>query len=404
MDKKAILFVDDEPNILSGIKRMLRSMRKEYDFHFAESGRKALELMDANSVDAVVSDMRMPGMDGAEFLTEVKERFPEAIRIMLTGQADEESVYQTVNVVHQFLSKPCDPDALKDIIIRSCALRDLLTSHHLSKIVSGIDHLPSLPSVFAELQHVLRKEDASAEDVAKVIEQDIGMTAKLLQLVNSSFFGLYQKVESPARAVKLLGFDTIKILVLGVQIFSEMKMDSSIVSVDFLKEHSMMVAQCSKKIALEATDDVDVINNCFLAGMLHDIGRLLLISQLADTYMPLLESVKENSSELIVEEANVFNATHGGIGAYLVGLWGFCGDILEAIAYHHNLSAYPRDTFSAALAVHVADVFYYQSFPENAIGNPPELDLEYLEKTGFSDSLDAWSEQCAAILKRDDDE
>lgn len=403
MNKKAILFVDDEPNILSGIKRMLRSMRNEFDFHFAESGKEALDQMESCDIDVVVSDMRMPGMDGADFLSEVKKRYPQAIRIMLTGQADNESVFRTVNVVHQFLSKPCDPDTLKDIIIRSCTLRDLLTNAHLKEIVSGIDHLPSIPSVFAELQHVLQNEDASAEDVAKVIERDISMTAKLLQLVNSSFFGLFQKVESPARAVKLLGFDTIKILVLGVQIFSEIKTNSAGISADFLQEHSMMVAQCSKKIALETTDDKEVINNCFLAGMLHDIGRLLLISQMSATYLPLLESVKADETKLTAEESNTFNATHCDIGAYLIGLWGFNGDILEAIAYHNNLSTYSGESFSAALAVHVADAFYYEHYPEKALGKPPVLNREYIEKTGFSENVETWSALCADILKRDDE-
>jgi HD-like signal output (HDOD) protein len=403
MSKKAILFVDDEPNILSGIKRMLRSMRKEYDFYFAESGKEALEIMASNAIEAVVSDMRMPGMDGAEFLTQVKEHYPQAIRIMLTGQADEESVYRTISVVHQFLSKPCDPDTLKEILIRSCALRDLLSSEHLKEIVSGIDHLPSLPAVFTELQFVLKKEDATAEQVAEIIEQDIGMTAKLLQLVNSSFFGLFQKVDSPARAVKLLGFDTIKILVLGVQIFSEIKTNSAIISVDFLQEHSMKVAQCSKKIAFEATDDPDLINNCFLAGMLHDIGRLLLLSQLAEAYMPIVETAKTNETNLATEERNQLNATHGDIGAYLIGLWGFNGDILEAIAYHNNLSAYPRNSFSAAVAVHVADALYYVHYPEKVIGLAPVLDRGYIEKIGLSDSLEKWSEVCTTIFESDDE-
>lgn len=402
--KKGILFVDDEPNILSGIKRMLRSMRKEYDFHFAEGGREALELMGENSIDAVISDMRMPGMDGAELLTTVKELYPQVIRIMLTGQADEESVYRTVSVVHQFLSKPCDPDTLKDIIVRSCALRDLLENSHLKEIVSGIDHLPSLPTIFTELQRVLQKEDATAEDVAEVIEKDIGMTAKLLQLVNSSFFGLFQKVDSPARAVKLLGFDTIKILVLGVHIFSEIKMDSTIVSAEFLQQHSMMVAQCSKKIASESSDDMELINNSFLAGMLHDIGRLLLLSHLGETYVPLLEQAKANGMALVEAENQNFNANHSDIGAYLIGLWGFNAEILEAIAYHHNIGTYPRDTFSAALAVHIADALYYQKFPENAIAEPPRIDEEYIEKLGFSDSLEKWSDVCAPILESGDDE
>lgn len=403
MTKKGILFVDDEPNILSGIKRMLRSMHKEYDFHFAAGGESALDLIGSENIDVVVSDMRMPGMDGAELLTWVRENHPDIIRIMLTGQADSDSVYRTVNVVHQFLSKPCEPDTLKDVIVRSCALRDVLTDIQLKKMVAGIDNLPSLPEVYTQLQQVLRKEDASAEDVAEIIEQDIAMTAKLLQLVNSSFFGLYQKVESPARAVKLLGFDTIKILVLGVQIFSGVKVKSDLISLDYLKEHSMMVAQCSKKIALASSDDPDTINNCFLAGMLHDIGRLLLLSHMSDTYLPLVEKVREEETELNQEERSHCSATHGEIGAYLIGLWGFSGEILEAIAYHNNLAASMATTFSAAVAVHAADFFYYRNYPENALGKPPVLDEEHIAKLGFSDEIETWAEVCAAILERDDD-
>ncbi|MDJ0621519.1 MAG: response regulator [Desulfocapsaceae bacterium] len=404
MNKKGVLFVDDEPNILSGIKRMLRSLRNEYDFNFAESGKAALEIIEENSIDIVISDMRMPGMDGAEFLKAVKEHHPQIIRIMLTGQADEESVFRTVNVVHQFLSKPCEPELLKEILGRSSDLHDRLNNTELKKIISGIDHLPSLPDVYANLQKILKKEDTTADDIAKVIEKDIGMTAKLLQLVNSSFFGLYQKVESPARAVNLLGFDTIRILVLGVQIFSELKTNSSPISLSFLKDHSMMVGQCSKKIALASVDDPELINECFLAGMLHDIGRLLLLANCAESYLPLVEKAKNEGTLLVDEETQQLKATHGDVGTYLIGLWGFSGNILEAISYHHNISAYPRETFSPALAVHVADALYYKFYPQHLIGAPPEVDLEYLEKTGFGAKLAKWEEICATVLEDGEDE
>lgn len=404
MKQKGVLFVDDEPNILSGIRRMLRSLRKVYDFYFAESGKAALEIIENSDIDIVVSDMRMPGMDGAEFLSRVKEHHPQIIRIMLTGQADEESVYRTVNVVHQFLSKPCEPELLKEILGRSSELHDRLNNKDLKKIISGIDHLPSLPTVYADLQKILRKEDVTADDIAKVIEKDIGMTSKLLQLVNSSFFGLYQKVESPARAVNLLGFDTIRILVLGVQIFSELKTDSPAVSLSFLMDHSMKVAQCSKKIALESVDHPELVNECFLAGMLHDIGRLLLLANCTDSYVPLVEAAKEESSLLVDKEWQQFRATHGDVGTYLIGLWGFSSNLLEAICYHNNISAYQRVTFSPALAVHVADAFYYKFNPEHALGAPPEIDLDYLNKTDLGAKLAEWEDLCAIVLKADEDE
>lgn len=404
MSKKAIMFVDDEPNILSGIKRMLRSMRKEYSFYFAESGKEALGMMEDDPVDVVVSDMRMPGMDGAEFLTEVQSKFPLAIRIMLTGQADEESILRTVNVVHQFLAKPCEPDNLKDVLARAGVLHDIMANSDLKELVSSIGSLPSLPSVYSQLQEALKDPEVTADQVAEIIEKDIAMTAKLLQLVNSSFFGLFQKVESPGRAVKLLGLDTVKILTLGVQIFDELKISSPAVSLDYLWTHSFAVAHCSKAIAAEESDDIELINDSFIAGMLHDIGRLLLLSKMGEGYGTLVNTVVDQELLLVDEESRALNASHGDIGAYLVGLWGFNGDIVEAVAFHNNLAGCPGDSFNAAVAVHAADSLYYQFNPQESIGKTPTLDHGYLERVGCADKIASWSELCENIIRRDEDE
>ena len=403
-NKTAILFVDDEPNILLGIKRMLRSMRNEFDFHFSESGKEALALLEENDISIVVSDMRMPGMNGAEFLSEVQNRFPQVIRIMLTGQADNESVFRSIAVVHQFLTKPCEPEKLKNILIRSTALHNLISDVRLRQVISKVGSLPSLPSVYARLQDVLQNPDAVADDVADVIEQDISMTAKLLQLLNSSFFGLYQKVDSPARAVKLLGLDTIKILVLGMQIFEELKIPSLQISLESLWRHSLAVAHCSKLITLQETSDKDMVNESYMAGMLHDIGKLLLLSRYGDGYIPAVEQARNECCSLTASELKVLQATHADVGAYLMGLWGFNGNIIEAIAFHNSLEDYPATDFNSALAVHVADYCYYQIFPDEAIGAAPVLNMEYLEKNGFSENIEKWQEGAGSYLESCQDE
>ena len=204
MTKNKILFVDDEPNILAGLKRMLRSMRTDFDLHFAENGKDALELMQDTEFDVVVSDMRMPGMDGAQLLKEIQDLHPYAIRIMLTGQANEDSILRTVGVVHQFLAKPCDPEHLKGVLLRASSLHKLISQPAVKKIISGIDTLPSLPDVYEKLRKATVDPEVSVMDVAKIIEEDMAMSAKVLQLVNSAFFGLFQTVDSPARAVSLI--------------------------------------------------------------------------------------------------------------------------------------------------------------------------------------------------------
>jgi putative nucleotidyltransferase with HDIG domain len=400
MDKRRILFVDDEPNILDGLKRMLRSMRKEYELCFAENAKTALEMMEQEEFDVVVSDMRMPGMDGANLLTEVQRKHPHSIRIMLTGQADDESTLRTIGIVHQFLAKPCDPEKLKVILFRASALHRLMIDGKLKDIISSIDTLPSLPSIYAKLQKKIREPEASLDDIGKIISQDIAMTAKILQLVNSAFFGLYQNIESPARAVKLLGLDTIKALVLISQIFSEMKIPKDLFSAQTLWTHSMTVGTLAKKIAESETDEKNIIDNSYVAGVLHDIGKLILVSKMESYYREALLLARQEQISLRQAEQKVFKATHCDMGAYLIGLWGFQSDIVEAIGFHHQLGEYPAGTFSPALAVHIANVMYYRLHQDDVIGAVPEFNEEYLQKISMGDKLQKWQELCFAYMEQ----
>ncbi|MDR3631048.1 MAG: response regulator [Desulfocapsaceae bacterium] len=394
MDKRRLLFVDDEPNLLDGLKRMLRSMRKEFEFCFAENAQDALKMMEQNEFDVVISDMRMPGMDGADLLTEVQKRHPHSIRIMLTGQADEKSTLRTIGVVHQFLAKPCDPEKLKSILLRASSLHRLMIDGKLKDMISSIDTLPSLPSVYEKLLRKIREPEASLDDIGELISRDIAMTAKILHLVNSAFFGLYKKVESPARAVKLLGLDTIKALVLISQIFSDMKVPKDLFSVQTLWKHSMTVGKLAKMIAESETDTKDIIDNSYIAGVLHDIGKLILVFKMEAYYREAVCLAQKEHISLRQAEKKIFKATHCDMGAYLIGLWGFQSDIVEAIGFHHQLGEYPADTFSPALAVHIANVLYYRFYKEEIIGAMPEFNEEYLQTIGMGDKLKKWQDLC----------
>ena len=144
--EKRILFVDDEPNVLSGLRRMLRSMRREWFMAFAHSGLEALAMLDDTPFDIVVTDMRMPGMDGAALLKQVMHRHPKTVRIVLSGQADREEILRAVGPIHQYLSKPCDAETIKATLTRACALDGLLPDDHLKELISKMETLPSLPS------------------------------------------------------------------------------------------------------------------------------------------------------------------------------------------------------------------------------------------------------------------
>jgi HD-like signal output (HDOD) protein len=397
MTKKKIVFVDDEPNILDGLRRMLRSLRNEYDMFFVSGGREALDLMSTGRFDVVISDMRMPGMDGAQLLQTIQSEHPHTIRIMLTGQADEQSILRTVGVVHQFLAKPCDPEKLKSILFKTSALQDILTDGRLKDLISRIGNLPSLPTTFSKLQKALASPDAEVSAIAEIIEQDIAMSAKILQLVNSAFFGLFTRVESPGRAVKLLGLETVKMLVLGLEIFSQASIPKDILNIDVLWRHSLQVGKLAKAIAQNETEDKDLISDAFLSGMLHDIGKLVLVSHLPDRYREVMETAREKMIPLSEAEIAVLGACHSDIGAYLIGLWGFTGPVIEAIGFHHRLEKYPSDLFSPALAVHIADYIYYRHHRNEAIGSEHSLNCEVIDKLGLADKMDQWEQLSSDI-------
>jgi putative nucleotidyltransferase with HDIG domain len=369
-EKKRVLFVDDDSDVLSGMKRMLRSMRKELVLSFATGGQKALEEMAQSPFDIVISDMRMPGMDGAALLQEIRSRYPNTMRVMLTGQADDDSVLRTVGVAHQFLAKPCESETLKEVLSKVTVLHDLLSDDQLQSLVSSVNSLPTLPESYTRLQELINDPESAIADVAALIEEDVAMSAKILQLVNSAFFGLYKHIDSPGHAVNLLGLDTIKALVLGVQIFSEMDMKNKQFSVGGLFSHSMKVGKLAQKIALAAGCEKEICDDCLIAGILHDVGKLLLLSKAPEQYSEALDRCTPEKN-LHQAEQEVIGADHGMVGAYLIGLWGLPGPVVEAIGFHHRTQDFPMETFTPVAAVHLADALYYTLFPQEARGPAP---------------------------------
>lgn len=399
---KTVLFVDDEPNILLGLKRMLRSLRHDMSFCFAESGAEALEILAQQEINVIVSDMRMPGMDGATLLTSVMEQYPQIIRIMLTGHADDKSILKTIPVVHQFLAKPSDPQTLKDILSRACALQHLISSTQLKTLAAGLGTLPSLPHVYAELQEKIKDPECAIGDVALIIERDLAMSTKVLQLVNSAFYGIYKQIDSPARAVNLLGLETIKALVLGVGVFTEMaSAPTKEFSASALWAHSYTVAKFAKTIALAESPDREIADCAFIAGIVHDIGKLLLFSSMGEQYLQAIEQAQSESIPLNTAEQQIFEGDHGDVGGYLLGIWGLPGGVVEATTFHHKLEHYPESSFSPALAVHAADVMYYTLYPNKCLGEPPVINQTYLEKLELGDRFEQWLQLCQKIESKE---
>ncbi len=353
---KRILFVDDDRNILSGLKRVLRPMRQQWETIFVDGGEKALTALHESPADIVVSDMRMPQMDGATLLTIIMEKWPDTVRIVLSGYSDSEMVLRAANVAHQFLPKPCEAKVLLSTLNRSCVLSDLLKSKRLKSLVAGMATLPSLPNLYLEITNLLQSEEPSLRKVGDIVGQDIAMTAKILQLVNSAFFGLPRHISTIADAVSLLGVDNIKALVLSFQIFSQFDIHLlKKLKLETIWPHSIRVGRLARAISLTAGAGKQNSDHAFLAGTVHDLGKIVTAVNQPDKYLHFLDRVKMASEDAIAIEREVFEASHSEIGAYLLGMWGLTDSIIEAVLYHHDPQAAGPAEFSPLVSVHVAN-------------------------------------------------
>ncbi len=401
MPTKNLLFVDDEKMVLDGLRRALRPMRKQINFHFALSGKDALEIMDDKDIHVVISDMRMPGMDGVALLQEAKKRHPETVRIILTGQADDDATYRAVCVAHQFLMKPCEPAVLKTVIKRACMLHELMTHPMLKKAVSALDSLPSLPSIYVQIQEKVNDPESSVEDIGKLIEKDMGMSAKVLQLVNSAFFGHYKIIESPSKAVHLLGLNVIKSLVLTLKVFSGYEgTEMPPLFLEKLWHHSFETAIFAQKITETLTEDRELSDSAFTSGLLHDLGKLVLASNMPSKYQRTIKMAYENKKELRKAEFRVFEASHAEIGGYLVGIWGLPGDVVEALTFHHRPRQYPGEEFSLPPIIACADMIAHELSPEECMGAIPSIQESNLSAIDAANKLREWRSLCTEIKER----
>jgi HD-like signal output (HDOD) protein len=383
---KSVLFVDDEQRILDGLRDLLRKHRRKWDMTFAAGPEAALAEMDLRSFDVVVSDMRMPGMDGAQLLSHVKARSPHTVQIILSGHSEVEAALRAVPFAHQFLSKPCDARTIESTIDRAVGLAAMIHDERLREVVGRIEKLPSLPAVYQELMEMLQRAEASTADFARVIARDVAMCAKVLQIVNSAFFGLPRRVADVETALVYLGLNTMRSLVLVAHVFSA---SAAGLRVDELQQASILASRIARRLLPDKTQADDAA----MAAMLCDIGALVLATQFPEEYADLLTAAQ--ASPLHDLEQELFGVTHAEVGGYLLGLWGLPFPIVEAVTYHHSPASVPHPAFDVVAATHIA-VVLAGTHVRTSLGVSP-FDEQYLEAVGAKDKLAGWQALAAKI-------
>lgn len=384
---KRLLFVDDEKMVLDGLRRALHGMRQKWEMNFVDSAAAALQALEQGPYDAIITDMRMPGTDGAQLLEQVKQSHPDMVRVVLSGQSSREAVFRSISPAHQFLSKPCDPQELVTRLGQAFAMRDLLSNQSLKTLVSSMQSIPSLPMLYEELTDVLRQESSSLAQIERIISKDVGMAAKILQLANSAFIGARGQVSSVRQAVNLIGIESVRTLVLSIHVFSRCKANSEesayLLS---LWEHSVTVAALAQRIATAEGCPKAVVEESFAAGLLHDIGKVIFLSEMLDKYRPVLES---DPASTVALELELLGCTHAQLGAYLVSIWGLPLPLVHAVAYHHSPAETADIQFSSLAAVHFADAIASTNDAAN-LNRDIELDSNYLDRLGLKQREAGW--------------
>jgi putative nucleotidyltransferase with HDIG domain len=371
-----VLFVDDEPLVLQGLRRMLRSQQLVWDMQFAGSGAEALALLDRSPVDVVVADMRMPGMDGAALLEAVRTRHPGVVRIVLSGEPSAESAQRLVHCAHRFLDKPASREQIASVIDQAMALEQLLRDRDLAQVVAGLDTLPSAPHTFGRLQQALRAPGVSAAQIGALAAKDAALSAKLLQMVNSAFFGLARVVRAPGEAVILLGIQRVAALVLVAELVGRISPHvARALRLQQLWQHCLRTGAIAERIAQREALTPPLRETVAVAGLLHDVGKLALAVALPERYRELLAQGPDVGRSDPAAEQKLLGSDHARVGAYLMSLWGLPGDVVQAIAFHHPPSAAGPDIVArigeAALLVHAADRLEHAL--DAHLPNPPAL-------------------------------
>jgi len=388
---KRLLVVDEDPAVLPQLRALLADRSSEWEVAGAATPLAALAACDEAPFDVAVVNTHLSGTGGLQLLAEIKKRHPQSIRIATSEAAHKSLILRALEVAHQFLPKPIALEGLNAALTRTGSLREKAMDDSVKRVIADLQTLPSVPTIYQELVADLQSPHTSVESAARIVSRDMAMVSKILQVVNSAYFGLRRTISSPAHAIALLGIDTVKSLALSLQVFSQFHQTAALpVSIDALWKHGLATGTAARAIAQREGVGTLAVEGAFIAGLVHDLGVLVLGTNFPAQYAEALRLNREEQAATWQAERAIFGATHGEVGGYLLGIWGLSDAVVDAVTHHHRPSAKPGSGFSVLAAVHVANVFDEERDAALAPGERTSLDGEYLNACGLADRIAAW--------------
>jgi HD-like signal output (HDOD) protein/CheY-like chemotaxis protein len=355
---------------------------------FVDSAMAALERLERWPCDAVISDMRMPSIDGAELLKRVRLAHPDTVRIVLSGQMDDAAAARAAAAAHRFLAKPCETRVLVATLTRALEHRAQLQPDHMRTWIGGTSTLPSLPSHCAALNHALEKEHVTLGQIAEIIESDAGMAAKLLQLGNSSFFGLPRSVASIPQAIRYLGVNAVRSVVVAQALFTE-PAGADTVRLEAAQQSSLMVAGYARRFRLGAQQ----AEAAATAALLHNVGELALMAHMPEEQAANLAYAREQGVSTADAERMRLGVTSAQLSAYLLALWGLPFEVVRAVG-SQNAPLESWQTLDAGAVVWLARGLATEALGSGVEAQP--LPDDVVARLGATETVTKLREEIAA--------
>lgn len=398
--KKHICFAGFAEGEIDALQPLLANVGGTWDCVFTPDAASALDAMATKPFDAVVVNLQSGGIDDSELLRQAAIRHPRILRLVLGDVSERELVVHCMGASHQFISRPWRPQELISIIERSLALDAWLSNDKLRLFVPRLGKLPGLPATYFEVMKKAESPNSSVESIAEIIARDPSLTARLLQMVNSPACGLTEKITSPGEAVSMLGLETVKSLVLCLQMFAEASpKEAAGLSLDQLWQHSFAVAKLASKIVLRCVGAERMASDAYTAGLLHNTGQIVLATSLSSEYAAVIEVARKRKCPVQEVELEMLGVTNNQVGAYLLGLWGMPLPLLEATALHHAPASAKSMEFSVLTAVHVANALAHEEAGKVNGLALPKLDAKYLESLELPTKPEAWRKLLASLAQ-----
>lgn len=371
-----IMFVDDEKQLLRALDRLFVDSR--YETVLMDSGEEALAFMEHTPVNLVVSDIRMPGINGFDFLRQVKEKYPATMRVALSGYTDSRAIYKALeeNVAKMYMFKPWDNRELLSTIEKMFQLEEVFTDKKIMDLINNLDDLPTIPALYSKIKTMIQ-EDEDVEKIATLIEADQASSAKILRIANSAFYGA--KTGSISQAIMYIGLANIKSILLSNAVFNVKGPMKD--RVQHLWRNAALTNKMTNHLFFKITGKK--IPNVFAsAGLLHNVGMVVLISKFCNVWDEIVKSGIVSNMECSEIGKRILGVSHEELGGYLLNWWELPLPIVESALYHQNPLNERIINREIVSIVHIASYNAWKHMGEAPESNPDyEACCDFLETT-----------------------